>query len=258
MTTDIDYITKHPLFKERSFAEASKSVIDVCNNIPFSERWEKETPPFATAILRHFEHKEGIILDYGTGVGRLAKEIIKQNETVEVVGVDDSLVQLTHAKNYVDSPRFSAVLPTQLTKHVDLVFCVYVLQHIPAVSLREAITRMHYWLRPGGKLVLCTAFARMAPRYDKHLTFFDDRMLGVNIRAEVERLFEPVGDLFTAEELAKNEIVRRMVEGDDGRPVPKPDKRFGLEHPAIVYTRREINTVYFDVSFPEWYIEGDM
>jgi SAM-dependent methyltransferase len=245
---------KHLLFKERGFSEACKSVIDTCNNIPFQERWDKETPLFAKAILRNFTRQENRILDYGTGVGRLAKAILELDDAVEILGVDDSPVQLGHAARYVDNPRFSALLPQESQKRIDMAYCVYVLQHIPAIALRDALTRMHYWLRPGGTLVVCTAYARMAPRYDARCTFFDDRLLGVNIRAEIERLFEPQGDLFTAEELQEHEILRRMILGDDGRKVPTVNGARGTDHPAIVYQRREISVPYFDVPMPSWYI----
>ncbi len=254
MTENSKHPSQHPLFKERAFDAARRSVIDLCNNIPFETRWEQETPVFAQAILRHVMPEDKRLLDYGTGVGRLAKAILERQPNIEILGVDDSPVQLEHARRYVNNPRFQPILPQQCHNQVNLVYCVYVLQHIPAISLREALSRMHYWLRPGGTFIVCTSYSRMAPRFDNCCSFFDDGILGVAIRAEIERLFEPQGDLFLPEELQQNDIVRRMVIGDDGRPAPLADGSFGLAHPAIVYRRREISGPYFDVPMPAWHI----
>ena len=91
----------HPLFKERDFFEACKSVVGTCNNVSFEDRWEKETPDFTRAILQRVTAEKPHILDYGCGVGRMAKEVLEQSADATVVGVDASAVQLQHAREYV-------------------------------------------------------------------------------------------------------------------------------------------------------------
>jgi len=231
---------EHNLFKPASFEEGRESVVGHCNGIPMAERWEAETPLFARMILSHLEPGDTKILDYGVGVGRLAKEVINQNKEVKVIGVDDSSDQRRYSKLYVGEDRFEAIAPTQLNETVDLAYCVYVLQHVPAISIREVLYRIHYFLKPQGKLVYCSSDYRMAIRFD-HLGFFDDRFLGINIRAEIEKLFEPIGPLFSDKEFKENEVVRKMVIGDDGNGG-------GLPHPAIVYRRRELAVPYFNAQ----------
>lgn len=235
----------HPLFKERTFLEACKSVVGGCNNISFEDRWEKETPDFTKTILQHVTASHPRILDYGCGVGRVAKEMIKQHPTVQIVGVDASPVQLQHARNYVADDRFTAQFPNELEGQFDLIYSLYVLQHIPAIELREAIARIHYRLKSSGLFIYCSSDARMAVRWDDSC-FFDDRFLGVNIRAEVEKLFEPVGPLFDKTTLDNNETLRRMILGFDGKTTTV-DGMYGIAHPAIVYKPRQLTRQYFDM-----------
>jgi hypothetical protein len=86
----------------------------------------------------------------------------------------------------------------------------------------------------------------MAVRWDS-FSFCDDRFLGVNIRAEIEKLFEPVGDLFDKTELQANPLLHRMIlgidVGQDGIGVTPT----ALAHPAIVYRPRPFDGQYFDV-----------
>jgi SAM-dependent methyltransferase len=237
----------HQLFKEKDFYEACKSVVGTCNNVSFEDRWEKETPDFTRAILERVTVEKPRILDYGCGVGRMAKEVLDQSSEVTVVGVDASAVQLQHAREYINNSRFSAMFPHELEGQFDLVYCLYVLQHIPAIEIREAIARMHYRLKSDGLFIYCSSDARMAVRWDD-ITFFDDRFLGVNLRAEVEKLFEPVEDLFTPDVFERNDTLRRIILGFDGRTNPTPEGAYGTAHPAIVYRPRKLVRPYFDMT----------
>lgn len=231
---------EHRLFKPATFEDGRETVVGTCNGFTMQQRWEAETPVFGRAILANLEPGDRTVLDYGVGVGRLAKEILSNNKDINVIGLDDSIEQRRLAEEYVDSERFITVAPEQLNQSVDLAYCIYVLQHVPAIALREAIQRMHFFLRPGGKLVYCSSDCRMAVCFGKP-AFHDDRYLGVDIRREVTRLFEPIGPLFSEQELAQHEVVRKMVNGSGGSGA--------AAHPAIVYRRRECGEPYFKVAF---------
>jgi hypothetical protein len=177
----------------------------------------------------------------------MAREMLKQHPSATVVGVDASAIQLQHARDYVASDRFTALFPQELEGQFDLIYCLYVLQHIPALDLREAIARIHYRLKANGVFIYCSSDARMAIRWDE-TGFFDDRFLGVNIRAEVEKLFEPVEDVFTPDVFERNETLRRIILGFDGRTKPTPDGSYGTAHPAIVYRPRKLTRQYFDMT----------
>lgn len=225
----------HKLFKSRNFEEGKHSVVGNCNNYTMEERWQKETPIFARAINSHLIEKDCVVLDYGCGVGRIAKELLGFNQIVSVIGLDDSSDQLKLAKEYVNDNRFVTALPEELDQKVDLVYCIYVLQHIPAIYIREALQRIHYYLKDGGKLIYCSSDYRMAVRFDQG-GFFDDRFLGVNLHEEIERFFKPVEKLFSPDH--PDEIIRRMIFGEGG----------GLQHPAMVYEKKKIESPLFNAG----------
>lgn len=226
---------EHNLFKPHSFEEGRHSVTGNCNEIPMQERYEKETPVFAENILALTTGKR--ILDYGCGVGRLSKEILAQaKEDVLVVGIDSSDQMLKLARENVNNSRFVPLFPCELETYqekFDTIFCVYVLQHIPAIEIREALWRIYTHLKDDSIFIYCSSDYRMAVRYDNG-GFFDDRFLGVNLQEEISRFFTYERELFTDEILEKNPIVKTMISGS-------------LPHPAKIY-RKKPNVNFLNIS----------
>ena len=177
---------EHNLFKSRTFEEGKHSVTGDCNGLSMATRWELETPIFAREINKHIGKEVFTVLDYGTGVGRIAKELMKLNEKITVIGVDDSSDQLKQAKEYINHNRFLPMLPHELGQTVDLCYCIYVLQHVPAVELRGVLQRIHHFLKDCGIFIYGSSDYRMAIRFDGK-GFHDDRYLGVNIQEEISR-----------------------------------------------------------------------
>ena len=237
---------EHKLFKPKGFEEGKHAVVGDCNGITMNQRWEHETPLFTTAILGHVKSNEKI-LDYGCGVGRLAKEVLKQNSACHVIGTDDSEDMLKESVQYVESDRYKALLPRELKgNQFDLAYCVYVLQHVPAIKIRDILSRIHYYLKDEGTFVYCSSDYRMCIRYDQP-GFFDDRFLGVDLQEEISRLFVKQGPLFGDATLDSHPILNKMI-------------RTGLKHPAIVYKKKRLSVPYFDatadVSPTEYNMEG--
>ena len=225
---------EHNLFKPRDLEEGKHAVVGDCNGIPMAERWKIETPLFAKEILKYVP-ENGTILDYGCGVGRLAKEVLAQRPDVKVVGLDASSDMIKQAYEYVNDVRFTGVLPTELQKlniKFDAAYCVYVLQHCPSVDLRSCIQRIHYFLKDDAYFAYCSSDYRMCIRFDGG-GFFDDQFLGVNIREEISKLFIKVSELFSQKVLDSNEILKKMIKG-------------GLPHPAFLYQKAKIDVPYFD------------
>ena len=229
---------EHGLFKPSSFEEGKHGVVGDCNGYSMAERWEKETPLFAKAIIESRPSCVGgwRILDYGCGVGRLAKMVISGENTVK--GVDASFEMMEQAVKYVNDDRFSVSSPQALAygENFDIAYLVYVLQHVPAIEIRDILSRIHYHLKHDGIFIYCSSDYRMAINHDNP-GFFDDRFLGVDLQAEVERLFDYKCDLFTETDYLDSPILEHMVKGHGG----------GLPHPARVYTRKPLNgKMYFD------------
>jgi len=222
---------EHNLFKPRSFEEGKHAVVGDCNGFSMQERWENETPEFAKRILELLPKKSiaSSILDYGCGVGRLAKEVIKQSIDVRVIGTDASEQMMEEADRYVGSNNFctSRIVDLPNLDKFDLVYCVYVLQHCPAIDLRDAIRNIYNSLKDDGYFVYCSSDYRMCIRFDGQ-GFFDDRFLGVNIREEIEKYFDVVEPLFNDEIYNNNPLLRKMITGYDG----------GLAHPAFIYKKK--------------------
>ncbi len=225
---------EHNLFKPKSIDEGKHAVVGNCNGYTMQQRWEAETPAFAKKIVEYAtfgkESKPPQILDYGCGVGRLAKEILLKNPAL-VTGVDDSAEMRLNAHQYVNDNNFTVHsiedLDSAKDSKFDLAYCVYVLQHVPAVEIREILSRIHSHLKDDGYFIYCSSVYRMAIRFDGQ-GFFDDRFLGVDLHAEVERYFEKIGPLFEQADYKDNPILQKMITGCYG----------GLEHPAFVYKKR--------------------
>ena len=230
---------EHPLFKPKSFDDACSQVVGPCNGIPWERRWKEETPLFVDAIMRHLKPTDKVILDYGCGMGRIAREILLRNPQVEVIGVEPSAEMTRIALAWINDPRFEVVSPQDLKRKVDLAYSIYAFQHIPAVELRDALHRLHYWLKPGGLFLNCCSDGRMAIRFDAR-GFIDDRPLGVNLPAEFSRLFDYIEPLFDDQTIQSHDILRCMILGQaEGAKNPVP-------HPGRVFRRAEIEGMYFN------------
>lgn len=131
------------------------------------ERWEKETPYLLDKISKALPlSSEHLVLDYGCGIGRLAKGIIEKYRC-RVLGIDISSSMRTMAENYVSSTLFRAIHPTQLDVElssgltVDHAYAVWVLQH--TADPHQELTRLQGAVKPGGNLYLVNTAGRCVP-----------------------------------------------------------------------------------------------
>jgi ADP-heptose:LPS heptosyltransferase/2-polyprenyl-3-methyl-5-hydroxy-6-metoxy-1,4-benzoquinol methylase len=217
---------EHNLFKPRDLEEGKHAVVGDCNGFTMQQRWDVETPLFAKEILK-YAPENAVILDYGCGVGRLAKEVLSQRSDVSVVGVDASVDMVEQSKKYVNNERFTSVLPYDLRNlktKFDVCYCIYVLQHCPSIDLRTSIERIHFFLKDEGTFAYCSSDYRMAIRFDGQ-GFHDDRYLGVDIREEISKVFLRQHEMFDQEILNANPILKVMIKD-------------GLQHPAYIYKKR--------------------
>jgi SAM-dependent methyltransferase len=145
-------------------------------------RWATETPYLTNLISRCCNLSEkSLVLDYGCGIGRLAKELIARHGC-SVIGVDISPHMRTFAVAYVGSDRFFTCPPSMLDLLAergvafDLALAVWVLQHSPDVQCD--IARIARALAPSGDLFVVNQRTRSVPTVE--LGWIDD---GIDIYA---------------------------------------------------------------------------
>lgn len=151
------------------------------------ERWQTETPYVADLIQTSLGvTSETILVDYGCGIGRLAKELIGRHGC-RVIGVDISINMRALAVDYVRSDRFMACSPDMLDAMVErgftanAAFSVWVLQH--CFRPIDDIERIRRVLAPGGGLFVLNNKMRAVPTNEG---WVDD---GINIRALLDERF---------------------------------------------------------------------
>lgn len=139
------------------------------NNYSMSseERWEKETPYLTERLTNALTPtSQSILLDFGCGIGRLAKAMIEKHGC-QIIGLDISDSMRRMAREHVSSDRFQALGPDDLDRAldtgllVDHAYAVWVLQH--TAHPHDEIRRIYRALKPGGKLYLVNAPGRCVP-----------------------------------------------------------------------------------------------
>lgn len=180
------------IFNVPNVVEAKKIILTPEGN-PTQWRWQHETPYLVECIRRHGSLPGAdlpwYVLDYGCGIGRIAKELIDQFSAT-VTGVDTSAEMRALAVTYVGKGAPFEVRSTIdfLPKnHYNTAVAIWALQHVlePAGEI-EAI---HNTLRPGGRFIVVNQFTRavpVVPTASYPLRFFDD---GHDIAALVRARF---------------------------------------------------------------------
>lgn len=148
--------------------QSAKNIILTVEGLSTEERWLKETPVVADAIIRECGVRQGgLVIDYGCGIGRIAKELIAKTGT-SVLGVDISASMCQLANGYVaDADRFAAVSPAMLDVllssglRADAAYSVWVLQHCFAPD--DDIARIHRALKMGGSLHVVNNISQAIP-----------------------------------------------------------------------------------------------
>ena len=155
------------VFNVKSIADAKRIILTADDSTP-ETRWRSETPYVADLIRDQFEtiSPNSLLLDYGCGIGRMAKELIVRHGC-HVIGVDISPSMLALAPMYVASDHFFTCSFAMLDYLVerglrfDGALSIYVLQHCQYPS--QDIARIRRALCPGGKLFVLNDNIRRVP-----------------------------------------------------------------------------------------------
>lgn len=169
------------------------------------ERWATETPWFAAEIAQTLSPgPQDVVVDFGCGVGRLAKPLIEATGCV-VIGVDISAEMRAHAVDHVASDRFAAITPGVFAAmvaqgvRIDAAFSVWALQHcLDAIDVVETIRAA---LSPGGRFYIANSRMRLIPTdrgwrddgldlaalLDARFRFLEDRPVPEGVAVETVR-----------------------------------------------------------------------
>ena len=169
---DAAVLTYNPgIFDVRSIEEA-KAIILTHEAQPTDERWDKETGYLVSVLGAKFSpltHTD-VVLDYGCGIGRLAKALIERHGCV-VIGVDISPSMRALAQVYVKSERFVSCSPDTFAAmvagglRVDAAYAVWVLQHCPHVW--DDVRRIKASMRTGDRFVVVNDRNRIVPTLEQ-------------------------------------------------------------------------------------------
>jgi SAM-dependent methyltransferase len=164
-------LTYNPeIFSVQNQGEA-KRIILTPEDSSTESRWASETPMVADLVARHCGLGSGsVVLDYGCGIGRVAKELIARHGC-HVIGVDISPSMRALSVEYVDSDGFFACSPASLTLlisgglRVDIAVSIWVLQH--CLRPAEDIELLRRAIKPGGSLFVMNNLHRAVPTLEK-------------------------------------------------------------------------------------------
>ena len=147
--------------------EHAKSIILTPEDSTTQERWEKETPYLADEAVSYLGlSPDMVVLDYGCGVGRMAKALIERSGCT-VIGVDISQQMRELAPAYVEDDRFTICARPALEAmifnglRVDAAIAVWILQHCPDVESEIDVIKSS--LMPSAPLFVCNNLQAVIP-----------------------------------------------------------------------------------------------
>ncbi|CAK0776938.1 Methyltransf_25 domain-containing protein [Azospirillaceae bacterium] len=188
----MEHIYNPSIFHVSSYEEAREIILTSATDASTDERWQIETPFLVERILNHLQPNENtLIVDYGCGIGRLAKELIARSGCW-VIGVDISPSMRILSQSYVVSDRFMICSPISFQSmierglKIDHAYAVWVLQHLPIPELDTRLIK--HSLRNNGKFYVVNAHTRYVPA---DLGWIDD---GKSIQQILEQHFQTLDE----------------------------------------------------------------
>jgi cyclopropane fatty-acyl-phospholipid synthase-like methyltransferase len=168
---------------------AKKIILTGDTSLSTEQRWATEGDHILDLIASQVKlNAYSTVLDYGCGIGRIARELIDRHHC-RVVGVDISNSMRKHAIDYVNRNSFFVMHPSTMPmvgdKWADLVISIWVLQHCarPLVDIENIV----FALKPRGALFVVNEQASCVPALneDGNLHWISH---GINIDATLRLL----------------------------------------------------------------------
>jgi SAM-dependent methyltransferase len=148
------------VFDVTTFEQAKHVVLTSDPSDP--KKFEKETNFLINTIAeQNILHSDSVVLDFGCGMGRIAKELINKFNC-KVIGLDISASMLTFAKLYTANlKKFEGTHSYSTPESIDVALSILALQHSedPAKEVDNIINT----LKLGGTFVLLNEPTRYVP-----------------------------------------------------------------------------------------------
>jgi ubiquinone/menaquinone biosynthesis C-methylase UbiE len=181
----------NPKFFEADSIDHAKKIILFDDTIP--DQWETETKWTMNFFReKNLFNEKSIVLDWGCGIGRLAKPIIEEFNC-KVVGVDFQSSMLKYATEYVNHSNFTAINNEEFYKLPDDYFtvgiAVWAFQH--CTNIEPIIKNAQRTLKNNSKLCIFDANIKAIPVEiidDEYYATKDDIIIKVPA-AEEENIF---------------------------------------------------------------------
>lgn len=185
-------------------------------------RWATETAYLADIIEQQIAiDTSTVLLDYGCGIGRMAKELLDRHGC-SVVGVDISPQMRMLGVAYVQSDRFMACAPEMLNSllasglRFDAAMSIWVLQH--CLDPADDISLIRAALKPEGAFFVVNNKGRAVPTVEE--AWVDD---GLDVKSLLAGRFElqQEGQLAAAKTtplISKHTFWARYKRASDARP----------------------------------------
>lgn len=160
-------VYKPDLFEVADLEQAKAVIVTGESGVSSAERWRTETPYLVADVAKRLGvGRETRLLDYGCGIGRIAKELIVETGC-RVIGIDASRAMRDLAPGYVLSERFNIWSPEVLEQmiargfRVDCVISLWVVQHV--LDVPAVIRQIASALEAGGRFYALNQKARCIP-----------------------------------------------------------------------------------------------
>ncbi len=160
-------IFRPDVFEVATLDQAMRITVTPESGTSTEERWAKETRYLIEDIGNFLKiGPPSRVLDFGSGVGRLSKELIERFGC-RVIGVDASKSMRLLSPGYVLSDQFVIWSPEVLDQmvargfRVDFAISLWVIQHV--LDAKDVIARIHRALAPGGLFYVLNAETRCVP-----------------------------------------------------------------------------------------------
>ncbi len=153
------------VFEAGNLDDARRIILTPETGRTTDERWQLETPYLVDLAAENLRVNEtSVVVDYGCGIGRLAKELIVRYGC-RIIGVDISASMRALAERYVDSDRFLTCAPEGLNilgeAVADAALAVWVLQHCPQPT--DDLVCIKRLLKTDGRLLVVNENRRCIP-----------------------------------------------------------------------------------------------